>query len=234
MPVVVFGHGVMTERRFVLAIGDALAAKGFAAIAIDLPYHGTRTQCIAGGPISVVDPRTGDLTSLPPCQAGTTCNDVGRCVDGSGAGNRLSMWPVLNYPVASGAAFLEIEHIANTKDHFDQSVIELSALIRALGEVRRQPLHRAEQAPHPLGGGRLQRAVGHRDVGRQRVEVVADRLGAEVLPRRVRHAAVLPPLRDVRALLRQGVGDLVQVVKAAEEGQVVAGVGVELPGQHAA
>ena len=40
---------------------------------------------------------------------------------------------MLNYPVASGAAFLEIEHIANTKDHFDQAVIELSALIRALG-----------------------------------------------------------------------------------------------------
>ncbi len=140
VPVVVFGHGVMTERRFVLAIGDALAAKGFAAIAIDLPYHGTRTQCIAGGPISVVDPRTGDLTSVPPCQAGTTCDDVGRCVDGSGAGNRLAMWPVLNYPVASGAAFLEIEHIANTKDHFDQAVIELSAQVRALREGDWQPV----------------------------------------------------------------------------------------------
>ncbi len=132
VPVVVFGHGVMTERRFVLAIGDALASKGFAAIAIDLPFHGTRTQCIAGGPISVVDPRTGNLVSLPPCAVGTTCAPDGRCVDGSGAGNRLAQWPVLNYPVASGAAFLEIEHIANTKDHFDQAVIELSALIRSL------------------------------------------------------------------------------------------------------
>ncbi len=140
LPVVVFGHGVMTERRFILALGDALAAKGFAAIAIDLPYHGTRTQCIAGGPISVVDPRTGNLTSLPPCQAGTTCNAVGRCVDASGAGNRLSMWPVLNYPVASGAAFLELEHIANTKDHFDQAVIELSAVVRSLQTGAWQPV----------------------------------------------------------------------------------------------
>lgn len=139
VPVVVFGHGVMTERRFVLAIGDALASKGFAAIAIDLPFHGTRTQCIAGGPISVVDPRTGNLTSLPPCQAGTTCVD-GRCVGADGTGNRLAMWPVLNYPVASGAAFLEIEHIANTKDHFDQSVIELSALVRSLSTADWSPL----------------------------------------------------------------------------------------------
>ncbi|MBK9031331.1 MAG: hypothetical protein IPL61_08335 [Myxococcales bacterium] len=140
VPVVVFGHGVMTERRFVLAIGDALAAKGFAAIAIDLPYHGTRTQCIAGGPISVVDPRTGNLVSLPPCQAGSTCDEVGRCVDASGAGNHLAQWPVLNYPVASGAAFLEIEHIANTKDHFDQAVIELSAVVRSLATGAWQPV----------------------------------------------------------------------------------------------
>lgn len=132
VPVVVFGHGVMTERRFVLAIGDALASKGFAAIAIDLPYHGTRTRCIAGGPISVVDPRTGDLVSLPPCALGTTCSPDGRCLDAGGQGNALAQWPVLNYPVASGAAFLEIEHIANTKDHFAQAVIELSGLIRSL------------------------------------------------------------------------------------------------------
>jgi predicted NBD/HSP70 family sugar kinase len=30
MPVVIFGHGLVTERRFVLAVGSALAAKGFA------------------------------------------------------------------------------------------------------------------------------------------------------------------------------------------------------------
>lgn len=140
VPVVVFGHGVMTERRFVLAVADALAQKGFAAIAIDLPFHGTRTHCIAGGPISVVDPRTGELLSLPPCQSGSTCSADGRCVDAAGQGNRLAQWPVLNYPVASGAAFLEIEHIANTKDHFDQAVLELSALVRSLHEGDWQPV----------------------------------------------------------------------------------------------
>jgi hypothetical protein len=131
VPVMIFGHGVMTERRFVLAIGDALARRGIASIAIDLPYHGTRTHCLHGGPISLVDPTTGDLTSLPPCAAGATCQPDGTCT-GGGTGNRLASWPVLGYPVASGAAFLEIEHIANTKDHFDQALIDLSALARSL------------------------------------------------------------------------------------------------------
>lgn len=132
VPVVIFGHGVMTERRFVLAIGDALARRGIAAVAIDLPYHGTRTECIAGGPISVVDPTTGNLTSLPPCKSGSTCGPDGVCSGDDGTGNKLSTWPVLGYPIASGAAFLEIDHIANTKDHFDQALIDLGALARSL------------------------------------------------------------------------------------------------------
>jgi dienelactone hydrolase len=132
VPVVIFGHGVMTERRFVLAIGDALARRGIAAVSIDLPYHGTRTQCIAGGPISVVDPTTGDLTSLPPCKSGSTCGADGVCSGDDGTGNKLALGPVLGYPVASGAAFLEIDHIANTKDHFDQALIDMGALARSL------------------------------------------------------------------------------------------------------
>jgi pimeloyl-ACP methyl ester carboxylesterase len=69
---------------------------------------------------------------LPPCQSGSTCNAQGRCVDATGQGNRLSMWPVINYPVASGAAFLEVDHIVNTKDHFDQALVDLGALERSL------------------------------------------------------------------------------------------------------
>ena len=132
MPVVIFGHGLVTERRFVLAVGDALAAKGYAAISIDFPYHGNRTYCARGGPISIVDPTDGSLASLNPCKAGTTCNDLGKCVDAQGNGNHLAMFPVLDMPVASGAMFLEIEHIANSKDHFQQALVDLGALDRSL------------------------------------------------------------------------------------------------------
>ena len=132
VPVVIFGHGLVTERRFVLAVGDALAAKGFASIAIDFPYHGSRTFCAKGGPISVVDPLDGSLASLEPCSSGYTCNDEGRCVDSAGNGNHLRTWGVIDMPVASGAMFLEIDHIANSKDHFQQALIDLGALDRSL------------------------------------------------------------------------------------------------------
>ena len=132
MPVVIFGHGLVTERRFVLAVGDALAAKGFAAISIDFPYHGDRTYCATGGPISVVNPLDGSLASLAPCQAGSTCNDQGKCVDSQGNGNHLATFGVISTPIASGAVFLEIDHIANSKDHFEQALIDMGSLDRSL------------------------------------------------------------------------------------------------------
>lgn len=134
LPTVIFGHGLMTERRFVLALGDALAARGFAAIAIDLPYHGTRTHCKRGGPMSVPHPLTGELVDLNPCQSGTTCAEDGRCVDSMGQGNALAMWPIVNYPMASGSAFLEMEALAHTRDHFVQGLIDIQALLRSLRE----------------------------------------------------------------------------------------------------
>ncbi len=133
LPVVIFGHAIMTERRFVLSIAEQLAERGFAAIAIDLPFHGDRTYCWSEGPLSIPNPQTGELTPLQdPCEDGYTCNDDGRCVDAAGHGNHLRDWPIIGMHQASGAAFIEIEHIANTRDHFRQSVIDLASLSRAL------------------------------------------------------------------------------------------------------
>lgn len=160
VPVVIFGHGIMTERRFVLAVGDALARKGFAAISIDLPMHGERTHCWAEGPLSIPNPSTGELTPLTnPCTGGATCSDEGKCVDAQGAEQDFSRWPLVTMPQASGAAFIEVEHIANTRDHFLQSEIDLSALLRSLREgdwqakvgVRIDPA-RIHYAGQSLGG----------------------------------------------------------------------------------
>ena len=133
VPVVIFGHAIMTERRFVLAIADQLAARGYAAIAIDLPFHGKRTYCWSEGPLTVPNPTTGELTEIDdPCQDGYTCSEDGRCVDAANQGNALRDWPIIGMPQSSGAAFIEIEKIANTRDHFRQALIDFEALSRSL------------------------------------------------------------------------------------------------------
>lgn len=40
LPVVIFQHGITADRSSLFGIADALAAAGFAAVAIDLPLHG--------------------------------------------------------------------------------------------------------------------------------------------------------------------------------------------------
>ncbi|MEO8703271.1 MAG: hypothetical protein ABI867_24705 [Kofleriaceae bacterium] len=140
MPVVIFGHGLVTERRFVLAVANALAAKGYASISIDFPFHGNRTYCATGGPISVVNPTTGEVQSLNPCQSGSTCNKEGRCVDANGEGNHLAKFPIIDLPVASGAVFNEIDHIASSKDHFWQALVDLGSLDRSLRTGAWEPL----------------------------------------------------------------------------------------------
>jgi pimeloyl-ACP methyl ester carboxylesterase len=135
VPVVIFGHGIMCERRFVLAVGDTLAREGFAAISIDLPLHGERTHCWHEGPLSIPDPSTGELTTiLNPCNEGATCSEEGKCVDAQGNVEDFARFPLVTMPASSGAAFIEVEHISNTRDHFLQSEIDLSALLRALRE----------------------------------------------------------------------------------------------------
>ena len=160
VPVVIFGHAIMTERRMVLALGDALAARGIAAVAIDLPFHGTRTYCWSEGPLTIPDPTTGELTEIAsPCTGGDVCRADGRCVGPDGSPGALREWPVLPMPMASGAAFLEIEKIANSRDHFRQAEVDLASLARSLRTADWSPVFgrpvdtsRIHYAGQSLGG----------------------------------------------------------------------------------
>jgi len=133
VPIVIFGHGLVCESRFALAVGGAMAQRGFATITIDFPLHGKQSKCSPDEAIiAIIDPQTGKPTTLPQCDSGSTCNELGQCIDASGQGNHLAMFPLVNFPVASGATFIEVEHIANTKDHFLQALVDLSGLTRSL------------------------------------------------------------------------------------------------------
>lgn len=134
LKVVIFGHGLMAERRFVLSVGDALAAEGLAVIGIDFPYHGSRTHCAWKGPQCIVNPVDpgGDMICPNPCRNGSMCAPDGQCVDTSGQPTPLSNWPIVGFPQASGGAFLDVDDMIATRDHFYQAITDLSALHRSL------------------------------------------------------------------------------------------------------
>lgn len=131
VPVVLFGHGLMTSRELLYLIASELAKAGYAAFAVDLPHHGSRAPCLSDG----------------ECQDDGTCREDGVCVDDDGEevdlltielSSMLSFLrdtqydDLLNYPVSSGHAFIDLDSLAATSDAFGQGLLDLSQALRVI------------------------------------------------------------------------------------------------------
>jgi pimeloyl-ACP methyl ester carboxylesterase len=120
LPVVLFGHGLMTSRELVYLIANKLAAAGYASFALDLPYHGNRAVCVKDG----------------DCQGSASCNEVGQCVEPDGSPGELHTIEVpfvdAEYPVSTGFSFVEIGNLIGTRDHFGQAVLDLMQGLRVI------------------------------------------------------------------------------------------------------
>jgi len=144
LKVVIFGHAVVTDRRFLMTIGGRLAQHGYAAVAIDFPFHGERTACVDASLVAVpnffpeelqdITGLTDSLLYFPPCESGAdaTCSPTGECLDGFGQPEPFASFPIMDmYPVA-GAAFLDVHDIPHIPDHFRQAVSDLGGLRNSL------------------------------------------------------------------------------------------------------
>jgi pimeloyl-ACP methyl ester carboxylesterase len=171
VPVVMFGHGLVTDRRFVLMIAGKLAEKGFAAIAFDFPFHGRRTRCtdktLAAIPnffpedIRRLTPLLADdMLTMPACRAGSTCNPDGRCETRDGVITDYASIPLTDMPVAGGSALIDVTDLPHISDRMRQAVVDMSAVRRSLRaadwarvtggiELERQRVYYAGQS---LGG----------------------------------------------------------------------------------
>jgi hypothetical protein len=154
VPVVVFGHAVVTDRRFLMTIAGALAQRGMAAIAIDLPFHGDRTVCVEDSLVALpnflpeilqaIVGLTDPVLQLPPCVSGAdaSCAPTGECLDKNGKPEPFNTFlrlggntAIIDMKVASGAAFLDLGDMAYLKDHILQALVELGTVRRSLQTV---------------------------------------------------------------------------------------------------
>lgn len=140
LPVVIFGHAIVTDRRFLLLVAGELAKQGFAAVSIDFPYHGERIACVEASLVAVPNFLTSDLQNLtgltddllwfPPCQSGAaaSCAPTGECLDADGAIEPFSSFPIIDIQPACGAAFLDVQDLPHIPDHFNQALMDLGSL----------------------------------------------------------------------------------------------------------
>jgi len=112
-PVVIYQHGITTNRTTLLAVADALAGAGFAAVAIDMPLHGL-TGNETDGTQAFYRPgleRTFDLDLI----------DNASGVAGSDG---------VTDP--SGSHFINLASPLSSRDNLRQAEVDLLALTRAL------------------------------------------------------------------------------------------------------
>lgn len=131
LPVVLFGHGLMTSRELLYLIAGELASAGYAAFALDLPYHGERSVCLEDD----------------DCADGATCDELGQCRQGDGSKGALKdvqlgyLAPflestpyndLLHYPMTSGEVFIDMASLVGTRDHFAQALLDLNQAVRVI------------------------------------------------------------------------------------------------------
>ncbi len=109
-PVVIFQHGITSNRTAMLAIADALASAGFATVAIDMPLHGL--------------PETSPLHS-----------DIERTFDLDLVNNTTRAPGSDNTADTSGTHYINLTNLAVTRDNVRQSVADLFALFESLATM---------------------------------------------------------------------------------------------------
>ncbi|MHB8766387.1 MAG: alpha/beta hydrolase, partial [Deferrisomatales bacterium] len=112
-PVVIFQHGITSDRTAMLPIADALASAGFAVVSIDMPLHGLPP----GHPLRVVPglaERTFDLDLVN--------NTTGAPGPDTAADS-------------SGTHFINLSSLLTSRDNLRQAVADLFALHTALGSL---------------------------------------------------------------------------------------------------
>ena len=114
-PVVIFQHGITSDRTAMLGIADAMAQVGYAVVAIDMPMHGVNSS----SPFyQMGNERTFDLDLVTQDSSGNITAAVPDGVTDS-----------------SGSHFINLTNLLNSRDNVRQAVADLFALTAAIPSI---------------------------------------------------------------------------------------------------
>jgi len=118
-PIAIYQHGITGNRSQMLAIADALANGGIAAVAIDLPLHGLPSTI----PPLYLEPNLTNSANI----IGERTFDIDFVAQDPATGSVISQGPD-GTPDSSGRHFINLTNLLTSRDNIRQGVADLMGL----------------------------------------------------------------------------------------------------------
>ena len=125
-PVVIYQHGITSNRTSLLGIADKLALSGYAAIAIDLPLHGLSD--------AAADPLGGLLFADYDDTASVRERTFGLDLVTQNALGGVTAAAPDGQADTSGAHFINLSSLRTQRDNFRQAASDLFAVNKVIGD----------------------------------------------------------------------------------------------------
>jgi len=131
-PVVMYVHGITSDRTSVLALAHTLASKCVATVSIDLPLHGVPANSAFASVLNVEHSGSIPFSVL---YGDNAPHERHFNVAGSGGAPAVMDFDTPGATDGSGAQFINLGYLANTRDNNRQAVMDLLNLNASLGSL---------------------------------------------------------------------------------------------------
>lgn len=131
-PTVIYVHGITVDRSSVLALAHTLASRCIATVAIDLPVHGVSANSAFVNVLNVEKSKSIPFATLYGANAP---HERHFNVAGSGGSPVPMNFDNPGATDGSGAQFVNLGYLTNTRDNNRQTVMDLLNLNASLGSV---------------------------------------------------------------------------------------------------
>lgn len=131
-PTVIYVHGITSDRTSVVALGHTLASRCIATVAIDLPVHGVPANSAF---VNVLNVEKSKLIPFATLYGDNAPHERHFNVAGSGGAPAPMNFTTPGTTDGSGAQFINLGYLTNTRDNNRQAVMDLLNLNASLGNV---------------------------------------------------------------------------------------------------
>lgn len=131
-PTVIYVHGITSDRSSVIALGHTLASRCIATVAIDLPVHGVPANSAL---VNVLNVEKSKLIPFTTLYGANAPHERHFNVAGAGGAPAPMNFTSPGASDGSGAQFINLGYLPNTRDNNKQAVMDLLNLNASLGSL---------------------------------------------------------------------------------------------------